>query len=87
MTDETPAAEERPKGRNFRRPFNAVRLDPAAAVRQGRAATLAWEKFRDSAAVIAFLNTHDDALGARPIDLAVASNAGLEAVERVLAKP
>lgn len=84
MSEETPAAEERPKGRHFRRPFSAVRLDPDAAVRQGRAATLAWEKFRDSAAVAAFLNTHDDELGGRPIDLAVASASGLEAVVRML---
>lgn len=87
MSEDAPAPEERPKGRHFRRPFNAVRLAPDAAARQGRAATLAWEKFRDSAAVAAFLNTHDEELGARPIDLAVASAAGLEAVERMLGKP
>lgn len=87
MSDDTPAAETRPKGKHFRRPFNAVRLAPDAAARQGKAATLAWEKFRDSAAVVAFLNTHDDELGGRPIDLAVASADGLAAVERMLGKP
>lgn len=84
MTDEAQAPEARARTRPFRRPYNAVRLAPDAAVRQGRAATLAWEKFRDSAAVAAFLNTHDAELGARPIDLAVASASGLEAVERML---
>ena len=34
--------------------------------------------------VIAFLNTHDESLGGRPIDLAVESADGLEAVARLL---
>jgi uncharacterized protein (DUF2384 family) len=84
---EEPAADtaKKPEYKRFRRRFDTVRLSPEAAARQGRAATLAFEKFRDSAAVVAFLNTHDDALGGRPIDLAVESAVGLEAVEAVLA--
>lgn len=78
-------AAQKPEYKRFRRRFDTVRLSPEAAARQGRAATLAFEKFRDSAAVIAFLNTHDDALGGRPIDLAVESAEGLEAVEAALA--
>jgi len=61
------------------------RLDPDQAARQGRVSRLAFETLRQPAAVIAFLNTHDEALGGRPIDLAVASQDGLLSVERILA--
>ena len=46
-----------------------------------RSATAA---FSDSIAVRAFLNTHHAGLGGRPLDLAVASVAGLEAVETAI---
>ena len=84
MTDQPEAQPEKPITKRFRRRFDGVRLSPEAAARQGRAATLAWERFRDSAKVVAFLNTHDDKLGGRPIDLAVESPAGLAAVEKAL---
>jgi uncharacterized protein (DUF2384 family) len=71
------------------RPFikrsTTPRLAPDQAARQGRVSRLAFETLRQPAAVIAFLNTHDAALGGRPIDLAVASQDGLLSVERVLA--
>lgn len=41
---------------------------------------MVWERLRDSAAVATFLNTQDDALGGRPIDIATGSDAGLTAV-------
>lgn len=69
----------------FRNRFNAPRLSPEEAARQGRASKLAFDTLREPAAVIAFLNTHDDALGGRPLDLAVASAEGLAQVERTLA--
>jgi uncharacterized protein (DUF2384 family) len=91
MSDE-PEAPESPEGgdkkpeyKRFRRRFDTVRLSPEAAARQGKAATLAFEKFRDSAAVKEFLNTHDDGLGGRPIDLAVESDEGLAAIKALLA--
>lgn len=56
-----------------------------AATRQGRAATLAWEGFGDRDAAVAYLNTADDALGGRPIDIAIASASGLTAVETSIA--
>jgi hypothetical protein len=52
-----------------------------AAARQGRAATIAWEAFGDRDTAVAYLNTRDDALGGRPIDIAIASASGLTAVE------
>lgn len=90
MTDEPEAdspetSTAKPEIKRFRRRFDTVRLSPDAAARQGKAATLAWQALGDRDAVIAFLNTHDDALGGRPIDLAVESASGLEAVAQLLA--
>ena len=78
---ETPG---KPEYKRFRKRFDTVRLSPEAAARQGKAATAAWMKLGKEAS-IAFLNTHDDALGGRPIDLAVESVEGLKAVEAALA--
>jgi hypothetical protein len=69
--------------RPFARKFDAPRLSPEQAQRQGRASKLAIEMLAGPDA-IAFLNTHDDALGGRPLDLAVASAEGLTAVEDAL---
>ena len=80
------ATPEKPGYKRFRRPFNAPRLDPQAAERQGKVTNLAFDKFKDFAKVKEFMNTHDDALGGRPIDLAVASPEGLAAVQEFLAK-
>ena len=71
--------------RQFRSRAATPRLTPEQAARQGRVSTLAFEALRNSQAVIAFLNTNDDALGGRPIDLAVASQDGLTRVERKIA--
>jgi hypothetical protein len=91
-TEESPvpageeAAPEKPGYRRFRRPFSAVRLDPAAAARQGKLASVAYDKFKDFAKVKEFMNAENDTLGGRPIDLAVASPEGLAAVEAFLAR-
>jgi hypothetical protein len=58
-------------------------LAPDAAKRQGQITTLAWKLLGRDAA-IAFLNTHDDALGGRPLDLATADQDGCEAIERAI---
>lgn len=70
--------------RSFRKPVTGPRLAPEQAVRQGLVSRAAFEKLREPAAVIAFLNTHHQALGGRPIDLAIASREGLLSVELVL---
>lgn len=80
---ETPAAKS-PRQGPFRRKFTAVRLAPESAERQSRVALLAWNTLGGEQAM-AFLNAHDDALGGRPLDLAVASADGCEAVERAIA--
>lgn len=71
--------------RAFRKQPTTPRLAPDQVARQGQVSRIAFEALREPAAVIAFLNTHDAALGGRPIDLAIASAEGLHAVERALA--
>lgn len=80
-----PATNAKPEFKRFRKRFDTVRLSPEAAARQGKAATAAFLALKDRDAMIAFLNTHDDALGGRPIDLAVESDEGLKSVEAALA--
>ena len=71
--------------RPFAKRYDAPRLTAEQAARQGRASKRAIEVLVQPEAVIAFLNTHDEALGGRPIDVAVASDEGLAAIEAALA--
>ena len=52
--------------------------------RQGRAVRAATTALADNGAVRAFLNSHHEGLRGRPLDLAVASDAGLLAVEAAI---
>lgn len=88
MKDERPvepptAASPAPKRNPFRNKAARARLSPESVERQGRITLLAWNLLGGDAA-IAFLNTYDQALGGRPLDLAIASAAGCEAVERAI---
>lgn len=69
----------------FKSRFNAPRLSPEEAERQGRISRLAFAVLGREGA-IGFLNTHDETLGGRPIDLAVASVEGAASVEKALAE-
>lgn len=80
--DATKPAAARPAGRHFR-PAR-VAMERGAAERQGRIAQAAFLALGDRDAALAFLNTHDDALGQRPIDAAVSGADGLAAAERLL---
>jgi len=60
-------------------------MDRDAAARQGQIAQRAFLTLGNRDAAVAFLNTHDETLGQRPIDAAVASAEGLAAAERLLA--
>lgn len=71
-------------GNPFRKRIPAVRLSADQADRQGRVSRLALDTLGPADA-IAFLNAHDDGLGGRPLDLAIASTDGFAAVERALA--
>ncbi|MCP1469314.1 hypothetical protein J3E64_000989 [Sphingobium sp. OAS761] len=66
-------------------PRSGVKLSEGEARRQSRVTKLALDKLGASAAIV-FLNGHLDDLSGRPIQLAVASDEGLESVERLLAK-
>jgi uncharacterized protein (DUF2384 family) len=70
---------------HFKKRFDRPRLSSDEAARQGRAARLAWERMPQAGAAVAFLNTHHNVLGGRPIDLAIASDGGLRAVEAAIA--
>jgi uncharacterized protein (DUF2384 family) len=74
-----------PGTQRFRPRQSGPRLAPDAAERQGRIARVAWISFGGRDGAVAFLNDHHDALGGRPIDLAIASEAGCDAVMRVIA--
>jgi uncharacterized protein (DUF2384 family) len=62
------------------------RLSDEESKRQGQAVRSAQAALGNVEAVRAFLNSHHDALDGRPIDLAVASDAGLIAVEAAIAR-
>jgi len=67
----------------YRRKHAGPVLSPAEGKRQGRAVRAA-QALGDVDAVRAFLNSPHEALGGRPIDLAVASEAGMAAVEAAI---
>jgi hypothetical protein len=66
-----------------KRPLGPV-LSPGAVARQGRILQIAIAALGSTKAV-AFLNTHSEPLAGRPLDLAIASAAGLTKVEAYLA--
>ena len=71
--------------RRFRKANLRAPLSHDAQVRQGRIVGTAQAAFGDIDAVRGFLNTHHDGLRGRPLDLAVQSQAGLSAVEALIA--
>ncbi|MFN3434190.1 MAG: antitoxin Xre/MbcA/ParS toxin-binding domain-containing protein [Sphingomonas sp.] len=79
-------ASATPDTRRRTRSFRPARvaMPPLAAARQARIAALAWAALGDRERVMAFLNSEDARLGGRPLDLAIASDAGLARVEVVL---
>jgi uncharacterized protein (DUF2384 family) len=89
MSDEPAASQDgTPAERRatpFRKKFSSVRMPADSAERQGRVTTLAWRLLGGREEAMAFLNNHDEGLGGRPLDLAVASVEGCEAVERAIA--
>lgn len=68
----------------YRRTRTGPVLSPDEGKRQSRAVRSAQAALGSVDAVRAFLNTHHPSLDARPIDLAVASEAGLIAVEAAI---
>ena len=69
----------------FRKARTGPVLSRDEGARQGKAVRAAQAALGSVEAVRAFLNSHHPALDARPIDLAVASDDGLAAVEAAIA--
>jgi uncharacterized protein (DUF2384 family) len=68
----------------FRKAGATPRLSSAEQERQGRVVKLAQAALPSVEAVREFLNGFNRKLRARPLDLAITSEAGLEAVERAI---
>lgn len=85
VADEGQPSLEKPARKMFVRRPARTRMPVDALARQGRVTKLAWDALGGRDAVLAFLNTHHDALGGRPIDLALADATGLASVEAVIA--
>lgn len=82
-TDET-LAPKKPIRRAFRSSYGAIPFARDSAERQSKAALLAWEVLGGREPATEFLNNHNEELGARPIDLAIANAEGLDAVKQAL---
>lgn len=71
-----------------RRSMDFRRRRPAMPAEQSKRQSVlvesAWRHFRESAPMIAFLNTHHETLGALPLHLAIESDEGLEQVQKLL---
>ncbi|MGZ8359706.1 MAG: antitoxin Xre/MbcA/ParS toxin-binding domain-containing protein [Allosphingosinicella sp.] len=68
----------------FRKAGRGPALPLDAQVRQGRIVVAAHSALGSIDAAREFLNTHHDGLRGRPLDLAVASEDGLKAVEAAI---
>ena len=77
-------APRMPQTRTFRRSGPVVRFTRDQARRQNELIRGAWDSLKTKEAVIAFLNSHNDALGGEPLSLALGSEEGLLAAERAL---
>lgn len=86
---DTAATPAEPATRRFERRFRQrpadIRLPAAETDRQSRVAQAAFRALPEPGAAAAFLNTARDDLGGRPIDIAIASDEGLERVLATLA--
>ncbi|MEZ0496178.1 hypothetical protein [Sphingomonas sp. IW22] len=81
---EKPASPARASmNKPFRRKFDTVRLAPDALERQIGITRLAWSAMGTDAAIL-FLNNHSEPLSGRPLDVAIASATGYEAVARAI---
>jgi hypothetical protein len=70
----------------FRRFVAKTRMTPDDARRQSSIVQAAWKSFGEREPAMAFLNTHQDELDGRPLDIATASDEGLAAIQQLLAE-
>lgn len=69
---------------DFRKRRKSPAPTPEQSRRQSDLVQSAWRHFREAAPMIAFLNTHHEALNGQPLHLAIESDEGLERVQRLL---
>jgi uncharacterized protein (DUF2384 family) len=82
VSDEAPEQAKPQSMMSFRsKKAKLPRLPAAMAKRQGEIATLAFRLLGGREGAISFLNSMNRTLGARPIDLAMASEEGFARVE------
>lgn len=92
MTDDTAddtaaeAGAPSPRRPQFRRFVAKVRMSPDESRRQSSVVQVAWKSFGERDRAMAFLNTHDEELAGKPLEIAMESDDGLIAVEQVLAR-
>ncbi|MCW3798248.1 DUF2384 domain-containing protein [Sphingomonas sp. BN140010] len=87
ITLDEPAAATPAKPRMaFRRSAPKIRMTPDDARRQSSIVQAAWKSFGEREPAMAFLNTHQDGLEGRPLDIATSSDEGLAAVQQMLAE-
>jgi len=87
LSAEQALSDARPHTQRFRRTSRANALSPEQKGRQAAVTAAAWSFFGNGPTMIAFLNGNHPDLGGRPLDLAVNSDAGLDAVLTTLRKP
>jgi hypothetical protein len=73
-----------PWTKRFRRKAPSTLPTPDQLRRQDVVLQCAWRSLGESGPVIAFLNTHNESLGGRPLYLALESDEGLLRVEGLL---
>lgn len=78
------AESERPARRAFSSRGKAVKATPDVVARQAKITLLAFQAHDERADALAFLNSHSDVLGGRPIDAAGQDDAGLAAASELL---
>jgi len=84
IDDTVPAAAPAKPRMPFRRFVAKTRMTPDDARRQSSIVQAAWKSFGEREPAMAFLNTHQDDLDGRPLDIATASDEGLAAVQKML---
>ena len=87
VATDTPPEAPAPRKMGFRKStYNQVKLSRPEAQRQGDITQMAFLQLGGRDAALAFLNTADDKLGGRPLDIAIADADGFATIEQAIRK-
>lgn len=78
---------DQPAVMRFKRSVSRTRMPADQARRQGEIVALAFTHLGGKDAALDFLNTHSEALDARPLDVASQSDEGFERVAGLIVEP